>query len=98
MVEGNERGKQARQYFIACEKMLKEVSAPQIGGAKKVLEALEIFKTGIGAFSHVCYSEHISVAKANALARKYTGIDILADAGFTEEDEGVLEDPRRMLL
>lgn len=25
MVEGNERGKQARQYFIACEKKLREV-------------------------------------------------------------------------
>lgn len=25
MVEGNEKGKQARQYFIACEKKLKEV-------------------------------------------------------------------------
>jgi anti-repressor protein len=28
MVEGNERGKQARQYFIACEAMLKTISAP----------------------------------------------------------------------
>jgi anti-repressor protein len=28
MVEGNEKGKQARQYFIACEQKLKEVSTP----------------------------------------------------------------------
>ncbi|MDR0620140.1 MAG: antA/AntB antirepressor family protein [Bacteroidales bacterium] len=28
MVEGNDRGKQARQYFIACEQKLKEI-APQ---------------------------------------------------------------------
>jgi phage anti-repressor protein len=28
MVEGNAKGKQARQYFIACEQKLKEVSTP----------------------------------------------------------------------
>ena len=28
MVEGNEKGKQARRYFIACEKRLTELSAP----------------------------------------------------------------------
>lgn len=28
MVEGNERGKQARQYFIACERMLKTIATP----------------------------------------------------------------------
>lgn len=28
MVEGNAKGKQARQYFIACENKLKEISKP----------------------------------------------------------------------
>lgn len=28
MVEGNEKGKQARRYFIACEKKLQELSLP----------------------------------------------------------------------
>lgn len=28
MVEGNEKGKQARRYFIACEKKLTELAAP----------------------------------------------------------------------
>ena len=28
MVEGNEKGKQARKYFIACEQKLKEMSSP----------------------------------------------------------------------
>ena len=28
MVEGNERGKQARRYFIACEKKLAEIQSP----------------------------------------------------------------------
>ena len=30
MVEGNEKGSQARKYFIACEKKLKEVSIPKL--------------------------------------------------------------------
>ena len=28
MVEGNERGKQARKYFIACEQKLREIASP----------------------------------------------------------------------
>ena len=28
MVEGNEKGKQARKYFIACEEKLKEIASP----------------------------------------------------------------------
>ena len=37
MVEGNERGKQARQYFIACEKKLKEVVAKPMTQAELIL-------------------------------------------------------------
>ena len=37
MVEGNERGKQARQYFIACEKKLKEQAKP-LTPAEQLLE------------------------------------------------------------
>jgi len=40
MVEGNAKGKEARQYFIACEKKLKEVARPQFQLPQTYVEAL----------------------------------------------------------
>ncbi len=40
MVEGNEKGKQARQYFIECEKRLRQSQPPQISREQKIAEAL----------------------------------------------------------
>lgn len=39
MVENNDKGKQARRYFIECEKKLKEVTQPKL--PKTYLEALK---------------------------------------------------------
>ena len=41
MVEGNERGKQARKYFIACEQKLKELQPKQYQLPQTYLEALK---------------------------------------------------------
>lgn len=41
MVERNDKGKQARQYFIACEKKLKQI-APAFPAPQTMLEALEL--------------------------------------------------------
>lgn len=41
MVEGNEKGKQARKYFIACEQKLKEIQPKQYQLPKTYLEALK---------------------------------------------------------
>ena len=41
MVERNEKGKEARKYFIECEKALKSISAPKTE-AEKLLEAFSI--------------------------------------------------------
>ena len=39
MVEGNERGKEARKYFIACEKKLKEQQKPMTSAQMFALQA-----------------------------------------------------------
>ena len=41
MVEGNEKGKQARKYFIACEQKLKELQPKQYQLPQTYLEALK---------------------------------------------------------
>lgn len=41
MVERNEKGKEARRYFIECEKALKSISAPK-SDAEKLIEAFSI--------------------------------------------------------
>lgn len=42
MVERNEKGKQARQYFIKCEKQLKEISQQQFAIPQTYAEALRL--------------------------------------------------------
>lgn len=42
MVERNEKGKQARQYFIQCEKQLKEVAQQQFAIPQTYAEALRL--------------------------------------------------------
>lgn len=41
MVEGNEKGKQSRKYFIACEQKLKEIQPKQYQLPQTYLEALK---------------------------------------------------------
>ena len=41
MVEGNEKGKEARRYFIACEQKLKEIQLKQYNLPQTYLEALK---------------------------------------------------------
>jgi len=96
MVERTEKGRQARRYFIACEKKLREVSANKNIGSGKVLEALNIFNAGMQACTSLDMWKSMASERANHLAMEHTGVDILGGLGISDGDDGQ-RDPRRML-
>ena len=74
MVERNEQGKQARRYFIECEKRLKEQTATQ--PAQPIGEIEDKLRTIILALEHTTLSD---VAKETAIitsAETLTGVSI----------------------
>jgi len=91
MVERNERGKIARQYFIACEKKLREVVGKTV--PEKISGAAQVFEAGLRIATLIGCDRNASAISANQLALRHTGVDLLGDMGQTHllaGDQGTL--------
>ena len=74
MVENNEKGKQARKYFIECEKKLKEQTAPQ--PVQPIGETEDKLRTIILALEHTTLSDVAKETVVITSAETLTGISI----------------------
>lgn len=72
MVERNEKGKQARQYFIKCEKELRGVQKTPELPIEKAASHFLSFKTIAAAFG---LKDNAQLISANVATRKLTGFD-----------------------
>lgn len=84
MVERNDQGKRARQYFIECER---RVQQPQVAANQNIAlvgrEARLQFRMGLSVAKMLGLSGNQAALSANGLAVKTTGIDVLEAMGQT---------------
>lgn len=91
MVENNDKGREARRYFIECERMAKQI-APPTDNARLLEAKTELCKLGLSAFPDDAIMQSI-VADAikNTLGGQaslpapalFQAYEILEEAGFT---------------
>lgn len=80
MVERNEKGKEARKYFIQCEKMLREhttvksIDLPEIAGH---------LESSIKIASLLGLDKNQSIHSANTMVRRISGFDCMREFGVT---------------
>lgn len=84
MVERNDQGKRARQYFIECERRAQQ---PQVAANQNIAlvgrEARLQFRMGLSVAKMLGLSGNQAALSANGLAVRTTGIDVLGAMGQT---------------
>lgn len=81
MVERNEKGKQARQYFIECEKRAK--SAPAAVVPAPTIEAFKLAPLVVRAARALGLDKNAAAISANQAVAKLTGTNVMQLLGHT---------------
>ena len=86
MVENSEKGKQARRYFIACEKQAKQGTLPNQPHPDLLQTQAKTFRALYGVARLIGLDRNVSAVSANNAVYQTSGVNMLQLLGQTHLD------------
>jgi len=83
MVERNDKGKQARRYFIACERQARAGVVAALAPSKAATEAAKVFSANFRVMRLIGLDKNAAAISANQSTQKIIGLSLLALNGQT---------------